>query len=442
MKRHFLISTLLIIVTALPCIAQNVKIEFKDWTLDQCLNYAFDHNIDVLQSIITESSSVEDLERSKQAFAPNISASTSQGFTYRNMLGPDNQSVYNASYGINLNMPIFQGGKLLYTKKQNEIILSGNREQTNAKKIQVESSVLKAYLQVLYDNETVKTNEKIFELSDAEYERSKVLYEVGKITKSSLMQVASQWASNKYNLTLSKNTLRTDILSLKQLLELDLTVDFSVAIPEIDDAEILEPLPDMIDIFNTSMEVMPEVKAAKLNLESANMSKKVAQSAWMPTVNLNAGLSGSYNTTGSTSLGEQFKASLGPTVGLSVNIPIYDQRSAKTSVNKAKLSIESSKLKYEQTEKEISKNVETLYVEALNAQENYITAKEKLEYAQVSYELVAEQFNIGMKNTVELLTEEKNLFSAEQAVVQCRYKAIISIQLLNILQDKPIKVGK
>ena len=114
---------------------------------------------------------------------------------------------------------------------------------------------------------------------------------------------------------------------------------------------------------------------------------------------------------------------------------------AKTAVNKAKINIENSKISYRQAESKISKDVESLYVDALNAQDNYINATEKLGFAQDSYDLVAEQYNVGMKNTVELLTAEKNLFQAQQEVVQCRYQAIISIQLLNLLQDKEIKVG-
>lgn len=437
------VAFILVVATvAIQAVAQEESKSYTGWTLTQCLDYALSHNINVLQKQVAEKSAYEGLEQSKQAFAPNISASTNQNYAYQNMLGPNNQSVYSATYGINLNMPVFSGGKLIYTKKQNEIMLESSKEDVNASKKQIQTSVLQAYLQVLFDNETVKTSEKIYELSNAEYERSKAMYEVGKITKSALAQVASQWASNKYNLTISRNNLRIDILNLKQVLELEITDDFSVNFPEIDDAEILTPLPDLLEIYNAAMESMPSVKAAQLNIESAELGKRVAQSGWIPSISLNAGLSGSYATGQGINIGEQFKQTLGPTAGLSLSIPIYDQRSTQTAVNRAKLNIESNKLNYELVDKEISKNVETLYVEALNAQDNYITAKEKLGYAQESYDLVSAQYNVGMKNTVDLLTEEKNLFAAEQEVIQCRYKAIISIQLLNVLQDKEIKVGE
>ncbi|MBO6035369.1 MAG: TolC family protein [Paludibacteraceae bacterium] len=439
MKRVFVLTWAVVAATLTLC-AQNDE-SFKDWTLDKCLQYALDNNTTVLKSITAKSSAEQDLRKSKAAFAPTVSASTNQGYTYRNMLGPDNESVYNASYGISAGMTLFNGGRLTYTKRQNDVLLQASQEGILNTKKQVQRDVLSAYLTVLYNNETVKTNEKIFELSTAEYERSKIMYEVGKITKSDLAQVATQWSQNKFNLSKSRNTLRTAILSLKQLLEISIDVEFSVAIPEISDDEILAPLPGMMDIYNTAMETMPSIKQAELNIKSAEIGKRVAQGNWMPTVSLSAGLSGSYTTANDISLGEQFKTSLGPTAGISINVPIYDQRTAKTAVNKAKINIENNKIAYQQAEMKISKDVESLYVDALNAQDNYINATEKLGFAQDSYDLAAEQYNVGMKNTVEMLTEEKNLFQAQQEVVQCRYQAIISIQLLNILQDKEIKVG-
>lgn len=441
MKIRFFLTTIATLVSAFATLNAQDDNSFKEWNLDRCINYALDNNTAVIQSAISQSSTEQDYLKSKEAFAPSISASTNQNYAYQNMIGPNSQSVYSASYGINMDMTLFNGGRLTYTKRQNEVLVQASKEGLLSTKKQVMTNVLNAYLNILYNNESVKTNEKLLELNQAEYERSKVMYEVGKITKSDLAQVASQWSQSKYNLSKSRNNLRTSILTLKQLLELGIDVDFSVHIPEIDEADVLEPLPDVMEIYHNAMNTMPSIKQAELNIKSAEIGKRVAQGNWMPSISLRAGLSGSYNTQAAAPLGTQFTESLGPTAGITLSVPIYDQRSAKTAVNKAKLNIEKAKVDYIQAEKEISKNVETLYVEALNAQDNYITAKEKLEYAMTSYELVSEQYKVGLKNTVELLTAEKDLFQASQEVVQCRYNAIISIQLLNILQDKDIKVG-
>ena len=199
MKKVFVLTWAVVTATVMLC-AQNDN-TFQNWTLEKCIDYALSNNTDVMQSIVSKSFAEQDLKKSKAAFAPTVNANTNQNYSYQNMLGPGNKSVYSASYGISVGLPLFTGGRLTYTKRQSEILLQSSQEGLlNTEKL-LKSDVLEAYLNVLYNNETVKTNEKIFELSNAEYERSKIMYEVGKITKSDLAQVASQWSQNKFNLS-------------------------------------------------------------------------------------------------------------------------------------------------------------------------------------------------------------------------------------------------
>lgn len=440
--RTALIFILLLITFSLNSQSQDSENnDFDKWTLEECINHALINNIEIRQTEVTEKLASEDVELRKQAFAPSISASTNQEYRYDNLIGGNGRNNYNASYNINFNMTIFEGGRLIYTKKQAEAVKNRAIANIDNQKEIIKSKILRAYLQILLDNELVDNNKKIFELSTSEYERAKAMYEIGKISKSSLAQVATQWSNNKYNLSKSRNILRTDILELKQILELDISTNFDIEIPTITDEEVLVPLPDMIDIYHTAISVLPKIQMAKLNIKESEIGKHIAQAYWMPTITFNGGIGTNY-ALGEFPLNEQFKSNIAPNIGLSINIPIYDRRVAKTTVNKAKYEIESNKLNYQLIDKEISKEVEILYIEALNNQENFLTAREKLNYALESYKLVSEQFNIGTKNAIEMLTEEKNLFQAAEEVSTCKYQAIISIQLLNILQNKEIKIGE
>ncbi len=125
-------------------------------------------------------------------------------------------------------------------------------------------------------------------------------------------------------------------------------------------------------------------------------------------------------------------------MGLSINIPIFTNRENKTAYNKAKLAITTSQLELANSEKELLKTVEGIYLDATSAQSQYLAAMEKLSYVQESFQLTEEQFFLGMKNTLEMLTEKNNLLSAQQEVLQSKYMAIMSIQLLNIYQKKPV----
>jgi outer membrane protein len=435
MKRKLLITILALSTLTSGIIAQ-------DWTLEQCLEYAKENSISVLQAIHQLETAEQNVIAAKGAFAPNLSASTGQNIGYSGMLTDNGQGYYSANYGINMGMTLYNGGKLSYNKKQSDILVEARNAGILSTQKEIEISILKAYLQVLSAHENVKIAESMLELSGQELERSQILFEAGKITKADLAQVKAQYSQNNYNLISGKNNLRSRIMELKQLLELDITTSFNVAIPEISDQEVLQALPEMLDIYNQAMLTMPQIKEAQLNIQASEYNLKNAKAGYIPSVSLSAGLSGSYNTGKGTNLGQQFTNSLAPSAGISISIPIYDQSKTKTSVAKAKIEHQQTELSYQQTEKQIAKYVESLYIDAQSAQSNYLAAIDKLASIQESYNLLAEQFNVGMKNTVELLSGQNDLLAAQLQLAQSRYQAVISIQLLNILQDKEIKVGQ
>lgn len=435
MKRKLLITILALSTLTSGIIAQ-------DWTLEQCLEYAKENSISVLQAIHQLETAEQNVIAAKGAFAPNLSASTGQNIGYSGMLTDNGQGYYSANYGINMGMTLYNGGKLSYNKKQSDILVEARNAGILSTQKEIEISILKAYLQVLSAHENVKIAESMLELSGQELERSQILFEAGKITKADLAQVKAQYSQNNYNLISGKNNLRSRIMELKQLLELDITTSFNVAIPEISDQEVLQALPEMLDIYNQAMLTMPQIKEAQLNIQASEYNLKNAKAGYIPSVSLSAGLSGSYNTSKGTNLGQQFTNSLAPSAGISISIPIYDQSKTKTSVAKAKIEHQQTELSYQQTEKQVAKYVESLYIDAQSAQSNYLAAIDKLASIQESYNLLAEQFNVGMKNTVELLSGQNDLLAAQLQLAQSRYQAVISIQLLNILQDKEIKVGQ
>lgn len=413
----------------------------QDWTLDQCLQYAKENSISVLQAIHQQETAEQNVIAAKGAFAPSISASTGQNFNYAGMTTGNGHASYSANYGINMGMTLYNGGKLSYNKKQSDILVEARNAGILSTQKEIEISILKAYLQVLSAHENVKIAQSMLDLSQQELDRSQILFEAGKITKADLAQVKAQYSQNSYNLTSGKNNLRSRIMELKQLLELDITTAFNVAIPEISDQEVLQTLPDMLDIYNQAMLTMPQIKEAQLNIQASEYTLKTAKAGYIPNVSLSAGLSGGYNTNGAASLGDQFTSSLAPSAGISISIPIYDQSKTKTAVAKAKIEHQQTELQYQQAEKQIARYVESLYIDAQSAQSNYLAAADKLASIQESYNLLSEQFNVGMKNTVELLSGQNDLLAAQLQLAQSRYQAVISIQLLNILQDKEITVG-
>ncbi len=201
-----------------------------------------------------------------------------------------------------------------------------------------------------------------------------------------------------------------------------------------------KPLPSRTDVYNAALAMRPEIQAGKLDIDASEVAIKVARAGYLPTLSLSAGI-GTSNANGSDfTFREQVKNNWNNSLGLTLSIPIYDKRSTKSQIQKAKIQKRNSELQLQDKQKTLYSNIENLWLDANSAQQQYIAAKEQTKSAQTSFDLVQEQFNLGMKNTVELLTEQNNLLSAQQQMLQAKYMALMNEQLLNFYKGETIDI--
>ena len=286
--------------------------------------------------------------------------------------------------------------------------------------------------------ESVRINENTVETSKAQRDRAEELYKAGSISLVDFSQLESQYSTDKHQLVVAQTSLDNYKLQLKQLLELDITQDIELSLSDIEETWVLAPLPDKQVIYTTSLAVMPQIKSSELSLENAELEKQKAKASYWPTISMNAGVGTGHLSGTNYSFGNKIWNNFNESFGITIKIPIFTNRENKTADNKAKLAITISQLELINSQKELLKTVEGIYLDATSAQSQYLSAKERLSYIQQSFKLTEEQFFLGMKNTLEMLTEKNNLLSAQQEVLQSKYMAIMSIQLLNIYQKKPV----
>ena len=210
--------------------------------------------------------------------------------------------------------------------------------------------------------------------------------------------------------------------------------------PELADEHVLQPLPAQEDVYQQALASRPEIQSSKLSIENSKLDISVAKAGYLPTISLSASTGSMTNSASDNSWSKQMKYGWNNMIGLNINIPIFDNRQNKSAVQKARLQYDSSLLDLINKQKELYKNIESLWLDATNAQEQYAAAESKLKSSQASYEMVSEQFNLGMKNTVELLTEKNNLLSAQQQRIQAKYMAILDRTLLNFYAGQDIKL--
>ena len=203
---------------------------------------------------------------------------------------------------------------------------------------------------------------------------------------------------------------------------------------------MLQPLPGQTDIYQQALASRPEIQSSKLNIESSKLDISVAKAGYYPTISLSASAGSTTNSASENGWGKQMKYGWNNMIGINLSIPIFDNRQNKSAVQKARLQYSSSQLDLINKQKELYKNIESLWLDATNAQQQYDAAESKLKSSRISFDMVNEQFNLGMKNTVELLTEKNNLLSAQQQRIQAKYMAILDRTLLNFYAEQEIKL--
>lgn len=424
----------------------------QQWTLRDCIDYALENNITIRRNRISVESAQEDVKTAKADLLPSVNGSVSQRIVNRpnnmngtiisgdNITASESKTSYNGSYGIDANWTIYNGSKRLNTIKQQELNNRIAELTVDQSENTIEESITQLYVQILYSAEAVKVNESTLEVSKEQFERGQVLYEVGSIASSDLAQLEAQVSSDNYQLVLSRTTLQDYKLQLKQLLELDGDFEMDLYLPEVDDSSVLVPLPTKDDVYQAALSLRPEIQSGKLNIESSELSIKMARAGYIPTLSLSAGI-GSTNSNGNDfSFSEQVKQNWNNSLGLTLSIPIFDKRQTKSAINKAKYQKQTSELNLLDEQKTLYKTIESLWLNANSAQQQYVAAAQKLKSTQASFSLVSEQFNVGMKNTVELLTEKNNLLSAQQETLQAKYTAILNAGLLRFYQGEEINL--
>lgn len=409
----------------------------KTWTLQECLDYAYQNNIQVRQSRNNQLSGIEDTKQAKAALFPSLVASTTQSYTNYPLSEVTDNNSYTGTYGITAGMTIFEGGKLRTEVKrqkvQNQMDALSVEESVNDIRI----AIVQAYMQCLYAADAVRINRSTAEASKAQRNRAEEMLRTGSISRVDFAQLQSQYSSDEYQIVVAGSTLDNYKLQLKQLLELDIMEEMNPAVPGVKEENVLKALPPKNEVYETALKVMPQIRRGELGIEAAKLEEKSARAGFFPSISLSASVGTGHMSNNDFESGSQIWNRFNENVGLTLNIPIFSNRKNRTAVNKAKIALNDSYLEWTSLQKELLRNVESAYLDAVSAQAQYLSAREKEKYARESYELTSEQFRVGVKNTVELITAQNEYSAAQQQVLQAKYLTLLSIELLNIYQGLP-----
>ena len=261
------------------------------------------------------------------------------------------------------------------------------------------------------------------------------MVKVGKMSQADLAQLTAQRAQDEFNIVQAESNVKNYKRQLKELLQITSDEAFDINVPNTTDAMALDAIPALNGVYAAALEKRPEFKTFQNQLAQNDLTIQIAKAGKLPTISANAGISTSSTSMNNKAWGTQLKTNFNMGGGISVSVPLFDNRSTKTQVNKALIQRESIQLDLKNQQTQLYSTIENYWLQASTNQSQFKAAKVSSESAQTSYDLLSEQFKLGLKNIVELRTGKDNLLKAKQNELQAKYMTILNLNILKFYKD-------
>lgn len=444
MKRNIYLIALAALLSASQGRAQQPE---KRWTLEECIQYAIEHNIDLKQKEQDQANSRVELSTSKNSWLPNLNASAGQNFGFGRSEANDgtivDQNSANTSFNIQLNMPVFDGLKIPNDIAAKKLNLKASFENLNKAKEDLSVNVASYYLQVLYNKELLRIARLQVDLSTEQVSKTEAMVNAGKVPLSQLYDIKAQLANDEVSLTEAGNNVKLALLDLAQSLELERLSNFDILTPEIQDAvaEYMGSILPPDAIYDRAVTFKPQIKEQQYLLESQKKMLKVAQADFYPKLNFGLGYStGYYSSYKGLSFGDQLDRNGQKTIGFSLSIPIFNRFQVRNNVRSARIGIHTRELMMENTKKALYKEIQQAYYNATAAQEKYTASDKSVLASKEAFHYAQERYDAG-KSTVFEFNEAKTKYAkslAEQA--QSKYNFIFRAKILDFYNGTPIRL--
>ena len=424
----------------------------RQWTLQDCITYALQHNISLQKIRLQRLSAMEDVKESHAALFPSLSGMVSQNVSYNPWPQSGSYTIagnrvqtqvdkvyYNGSYGINANWTVWNGNRNYNQIKLNKMAEERSSLDSAVSANSLKEQIAQLFVQILYSQEAVQVNRITLETSKKNEARGQEFVKVGNMSKADLAQLTAQRAQDEYAVVQAESALSDYKRQLKQLLQITDQEAFDVVVPETTDAMALQTIPQVTEVYEAALSNRPEIKNAMLGIKYSDMQAKLARAGKMPTVSVSGSVGTNTTSMGNTSWGTQLKNNLVGGAGVSLSIPLLDQRQTKTAVNKAILSRQNYELELEDRQTALYSAIENYWLQATNNQAQFKSAKVSTASAETSYNLLNEQFRQNLKNVIELMNGKDALLKAQQAELQAKYLAILNINMLKFYEGSELK---
>lgn len=412
-------------------------------TLAQCIDYAVSHNVNVKRYANNVEQQKVQLSTARNSRLPDLTAGASQSFNFGRGLNSENayvnRNTQSTGFNLQTSVPLLTGGRIPNEIAMSRLNLQAATADLKHARQSIALQVAAAYLQAVYAAEVVKVQEAQVAFSKIQEDRISKLFNAGKSPESDVVEAHSQVAQDEMGRTQAKCDYKLAMLDLSQLLELSSPDSIEIVAPQGETSPTLPPLPDRI--FARAEGVKPEIQAEKLRLQAAEKNIRIAKAALYPTLSLGAGLSSEYYKTSgyqAASFSKQLSDNFNKSIGLSLNIPIFNRLATRNSIRQAKLQQSEQALQLDETKKTLYKEIQQAYYNAVNAQAKYESALAARKAAESNFNMMTGKFENGRANATELEEAKTKRANAITSTLQAKYEYILRMKIIEFYEGNKL----
>jgi outer membrane protein len=422
----------------------------KVWSLNECINYAYENNLSIQKQKVDVASSSNSAEQARYNFLPDLNAGASYSFQtgryFDNNKGEIATENSNSnSIGINASTQLYNGMRRMYELRYYEANKLLSKSELQKTKNDISITIATAYLDILYNKELLSLEEDQLALIKQQVAKTYSLVEAGSSAKGELLEIRAQEANEQLSLTRAKNTLELAFLNLVQAMDLDSTAGFDIVTPDIllsleNEARNIETL------YTESLLKMPQIQSAELGISMSELQTDISRSYYQPSLSASYNYGTSYSSalslptdpTQDYSVVDQWNDNRGGSLSLNLSIPIFNRFQTRTQVAQSKLQTKQSQIQLDETKLALYKEIQQALLDLKSYKDSYLAAQEAVKFNAEAFEYTEQKLEVGLIDVIEYNTAKNNLRSAEVSLLQAKYQYVFQQKLLDFYTGNPI----
>jgi len=419
------------------------------WSLEECVDYAIENNLQLNDFEYTEQSNKETYRQSVRNLLPNINGYADYNISFGRQVNPNDNSISNTeffsnNYSISGSFDVFQGFQKINSIKASKFLYRAAKEESVQQKYLLAFRVMRAFYDIQFIEGLIIISEEQVEISKTNFELVKKQIEVGLMAGADLYEAESLLLADELLLTQNNNRLAAAKLTLIQAMNLKGETDILIR-PEIENSEKEENLKMTSDsVFNTAMTFIPLIKAQELRVKAAKKQVAIARGNLAPSIAIQGGYGTGYFETITDTLGvtipfrSQFRDNTNQFVGVSLNVPISNGWSGRSRVKQQKIALARAKNNFEIQEQELYQLIQQL-VQEYNALNTEVLQTAKRSNSQeLAFEIAQKRYEKGLINAIELGRAKTLFATAQNENLQVRLRLKVNKSTLDFYNNLSI----